>query len=147
MRDFTALFPFSCALNVIDPHACTHGYPRIGPVLSAPCNSIKVPFTFTPSSTNLFIRYLPREVDDNRLREIFSVFGNITSSMVMRDIHSGQSLGTAFVRYEAHEEAVRALLLQRRCLLSQSFFTGKGVVRDYFASLSSCGVRGWQILV
>ncbi|KAG5480987.1 hypothetical protein LSCM1_06661 [Leishmania martiniquensis] len=64
---------------------------------------------YTPSSTNLFIRYLPREVDDNRLREIFSVFGNITSSMVMRDIHSGQSLGTAFVRYEAHEEAVRAL--------------------------------------
>ncbi|KAG5507553.1 hypothetical protein JKF63_06502 [Porcisia hertigi] len=61
------------------------------------------------SSTNLFVRYLPREVDDNRLREIFSAFGNITSSMVMRDIHSGQSLGTAFVRYEKHEEALRAL--------------------------------------
>ncbi|KAG5507979.1 hypothetical protein GH5_07031 [Leishmania sp. Ghana 2012 LV757] len=64
---------------------------------------------YTPSSTNLFVRYLPREVDDNLLREIFSVFGNITSSMVMRDIHSGQSLGTAFVRYEEHEEALRAL--------------------------------------
>ncbi|KAG5507552.1 hypothetical protein JKF63_06501 [Porcisia hertigi] len=64
---------------------------------------------YTPSSTNLFVRYLPREVDDNRLREIFSAFGNITSSMVMRDIHSGQSLGTAFVRYEKHEEALRAL--------------------------------------
>ncbi|CBZ25526.1 hypothetical protein, unknown function [Leishmania mexicana MHOM/GT/2001/U1103] len=65
--------------------------------------------SFTPSSTNLFVRYLPREVDDNRLREIFSAFGNITSSMVMRDIYSGQSLGTAFVRYEEHEEALRAM--------------------------------------
>ncbi|GET87727.1 RNA recognition motif, putative [Leishmania tarentolae] len=64
---------------------------------------------FTPSSTNLFIRYLPREVDDNSLREIFSAFGTITSSMVMRDIYSGQSLGTAFVRYEEHEEALRAM--------------------------------------
>ncbi|GET87725.1 RNA recognition motif, putative [Leishmania tarentolae] len=64
---------------------------------------------YTPSSTNLFIRYLPREVDDNSLREIFSAFGTITSSMVMRDIYSGQSLGTAFVRYEEHEEALRAM--------------------------------------
>ncbi|AYU77943.1 RNA recognition motif family protein [Leishmania donovani] len=64
---------------------------------------------YTPSSTNLFVRYLPREVDDNRLREIFSAFGKITSSMVMRDIYSGQSLGTAFVRYEEHEEALRAM--------------------------------------
>ncbi|XUY37112.1 RNA-binding protein, putative [Leishmania panamensis] len=66
-------------------------------------------FSFTPSSTNLFVRYLSREVDDDRLRAIFSAFGNITSSMVMRDIYSGQSLGTAFVRYEKHEEALRAL--------------------------------------
>ncbi|CAG9572401.1 hypothetical protein LMJF_18_0180 [Leishmania major strain Friedlin] len=65
--------------------------------------------SFTPSSTNLFVRYLPREVDDNRLREIFSAFGKITSSMVMRDIYNGQSLGTAFVRYEEHEEALRAM--------------------------------------
>ncbi|CAM37993.1 hypothetical protein, unknown function [Leishmania braziliensis MHOM/BR/75/M2904] len=64
---------------------------------------------YTPSSTNLFVRYLSREVDDDRLRAIFSAFGNITSSMVMRDIYSGQSLGTAFVRYEKHEEALRAL--------------------------------------
>ncbi|KPI85939.1 hypothetical protein ABL78_4982 [Leptomonas seymouri] len=64
---------------------------------------------YTPSSTNLFVRYLPREVDDNRLREIFSVYGAITSSMVMRDIHSGQSLGTAFVRFSNHQEALRAL--------------------------------------
>ncbi|KAK7196136.1 RNA recognition motif (RRM, RBD, or RNP domain) [Novymonas esmeraldas] len=71
-------------------------------------NSSQMQF-YTPSSTNLFVRYLPREVDDNHLREIFSAFGTITSSMVMRDIHNGQSLGTAFVRYAHHEEALRAL--------------------------------------
>jgi RNA recognition motif-containing protein len=64
---------------------------------------------YTPSSTNLFIRYLPREVDDERLREIFSAYGTITSSMVMRDIHSGQSMGTAFVRFSKHQEALQAL--------------------------------------
>jgi RNA recognition motif-containing protein len=63
---------------------------------------------YTPSSTNLFVRYLPREVDDNRLREIFSAYGTVTSSMVMRDIHTGQSMGNAFVRFATHEEAVRA---------------------------------------
>ncbi|KPA78452.1 hypothetical protein ABB37_06079 [Leptomonas pyrrhocoris] len=64
---------------------------------------------YTPSSTNLFVRYLHGEVDDSRLREIFSAYGRITSSMVMRDIHSGQSLGTAFVRFSKHQEALRAL--------------------------------------
>ena len=64
---------------------------------------------YTPSSTNLFVRYLPHEVDDERLRQIFSVYGSITSSMVMRDIHSGMSLGTAFVRFSRHQEALRAL--------------------------------------
>lgn len=64
---------------------------------------------YTPSSTNLFVRYLPREVDDDGLRELFSPYGSITSSMVMRDIHSGHSIGTAFVRFSKHAEAVRAL--------------------------------------
>ena len=63
---------------------------------------------YTPSSTNLFVRYLPHEVDDERLRQIFSAYGTVTSSMVMRDIHSGASMGNGFVRFATHEEAARA---------------------------------------
>lgn len=60
------------------------------------------------SRTNLFIRYLPKEVDDKELLRLFEPYGTIATSMVMRDIHTGESLGTAFVRYEASHDAEMA---------------------------------------
>lgn len=57
------------------------------------------------SRTNIFIRYLPKYVDDEELARLFTPFGAIATSMVMRDIHTGESLGTAFVRYESPRDA------------------------------------------
>lgn len=51
------------------------------------------------SDTNLFFRHLPNSIDDSALRHIFSVFGSVLSAAIMRDIHTGESLGTAFVRF------------------------------------------------
>lgn len=60
------------------------------------------------SCTNLFISNIPHSLDQSDLDKLFSPFGKIVSSAVMRNIHTGASLGNAFVRYGSSEEAERA---------------------------------------
>ncbi|CAD2218518.1 RNA recognition motif. (a.k.a. RRM, RBD, or RNP domain), putative [Angomonas deanei] len=62
------------------------------------------------SNTNLFFRHLPFSLTEKELNEVFSQFGTIISSAIMRNIHTGESLGTAFVRYEKPEEARAAAI-------------------------------------
>jgi RNA recognition motif-containing protein len=51
------------------------------------------------SRTNLIVRHLRRNVDDCAVLHAFSVFGEIASCMLMRDIITGESRGTALVRF------------------------------------------------
>ncbi|GAA0140001.1 RNA metabolism protein [Lithospermum erythrorhizon] len=57
---------------------------------------------------NLYIKNLDDSVDDEKLKELFSEFGTITSFKVMRD-PSGVSKGSGFVAFSTPEEASRAL--------------------------------------
>ncbi|XVF39895.1 hypothetical protein PTKIN_Ptkin01aG0069700 [Pterospermum kingtungense] len=57
---------------------------------------------------NLYIKNLDDSIDDEKLKELFSEFGNITSCKVMHD-PSGISKGSAFVTFSTPEEASRAL--------------------------------------
>ncbi|GMP45329.1 hypothetical protein CsSME_00013889 [Camellia sinensis var. sinensis] len=57
---------------------------------------------------NLYIKNLDDSVDDDKLKELFSEFGSITSCKVMRD-PSGISRGSGFVAFSTPEEASRAL--------------------------------------
>ncbi|GAB4838712.1 poly(A) binding protein Pab2 [Ancistrocladus abbreviatus] len=57
---------------------------------------------------NLYIKNLDDSIDDDKLKELFSPFGNITSCKVMRD-PSGVSRGSGFVAFSTAEEASRAL--------------------------------------
>jgi RNA recognition motif-containing protein len=61
------------------------------------------------NNSNLFIRNLAPEVDQAELDEVFGAYGTILSSAVMRNIHTGESLGTGFVRMGTHEEARAAM--------------------------------------
>ncbi|AYU80639.1 RNA binding protein, putative [Leishmania donovani] len=61
------------------------------------------------SHVNLFVRHLPLELNEEKLRAMFTPFGEIVNSAIMRNIHTGVSLGTAFVRFAKHEEAMRAM--------------------------------------
>ncbi|AIO00092.1 RNA binding protein, putative [Leishmania panamensis] len=61
------------------------------------------------SHVNLFVRDLPLELNEEKLRAMFTPFGDIVNSAIMRNIHTGISLGTAFVRFSKHEEAMRAM--------------------------------------
>lgn len=57
---------------------------------------------------NLYLKNLDDSIGDDKLREIFSVFGTITSCKVMRD-PSGISKGSGFVAFSTTDEATRAL--------------------------------------
>ncbi|KAF3446628.1 hypothetical protein FNV43_RR11808 [Rhamnella rubrinervis] len=57
---------------------------------------------------NLYIKNLDDSIEDEKLKELFSEFGTITSCKVMRD-PSGVSRGSGFVAFSTSEEASRAL--------------------------------------
>ncbi|KAL0366224.1 UNVERIFIED_CONTAM: Polyadenylate-binding protein 8 [Sesamum radiatum] len=57
---------------------------------------------------NLYIKNLDDSIDDEKLKDLFSEFGTITSCKVMRD-PSGISRGSGFVAFSTPEEASRAL--------------------------------------
>ncbi|XP_062360921.1 polyadenylate-binding protein 1-like [Cinclus cinclus] len=58
--------------------------------------------------TNVYIKNFGDDMDDDRLREIFSEFGKMLSVKVMTD-SSGRSKGFGFVNFEKHEEAQKAV--------------------------------------
>ncbi|PKA54104.1 Polyadenylate-binding protein 2 [Apostasia shenzhenica] len=58
---------------------------------------------------NLYLKNLDDSIGDEKLKELFSEFGTITSCKVMRD-PTGSSKGSGFVAFSTTEEASRALL-------------------------------------
>ncbi|KAM6404411.1 polyadenylate-binding protein 1-like isoform 2-T2 [Rhynochetos jubatus] len=58
--------------------------------------------------TNVYIKNFGSDMDDERLREIFSRFGKTLSVKVMMD-STGRSKGFGFVNFEKHEEAQKAV--------------------------------------
>ncbi|KAK9946482.1 hypothetical protein M0R45_011947 [Rubus argutus] len=58
---------------------------------------------------NLYIKNLDDSIGDEKLKEIFSEYGTVTSCKVMRD-PEGVSRGSGFVAFSTSEEASRALL-------------------------------------
>ncbi|XP_006016730.1 polyadenylate-binding protein 1-like isoform X1 [Alligator sinensis] len=58
--------------------------------------------------TNVYIKNFGDDMDDDKLREIFSRFGKTLSVKVMMD-DSGHSKGFGFVNFEKHEEAQKAV--------------------------------------
>ncbi|GAB2291682.1 poly(A) binding protein Pab2 [Dionaea muscipula] len=58
---------------------------------------------------NLYIKNLDDSVHDDKLQELFSPFGTVTSCKVMRD-PNGISRGSGFVAFSTADEASRALL-------------------------------------
>ncbi|KGN46107.2 polyadenylate-binding protein 3 [Cucumis sativus] len=57
---------------------------------------------------NLYIKNLDDHIDDEKLKELFSEYGTITSCKVMLDQH-GLSKGSGFVAFSSPDEATKAL--------------------------------------
>ena len=49
------------------------------------------------SSTNVFVKFLPPEVDDACLQELFAPFGRIESAKVMVDPQTWRTLGFGYI--------------------------------------------------
>ncbi|XP_068122706.1 embryonic polyadenylate-binding protein-like [Hyperolius riggenbachi] len=58
--------------------------------------------------TNVYIKNFGEDMDDNRLKEIFSAYGTTLSVRVMVDAN-GRSRGFGFVNFEKHEDAQKAV--------------------------------------
>eukprot|EP01124_Arcella_intermedia_P025770 TRINITY_DN4686_c0_g1_i3.p1 TRINITY_DN4686_c0_g1~~TRINITY_DN4686_c0_g1_i3.p1 ORF type:complete len:572 (-),score=74.67 TRINITY_DN4686_c0_g1_i3:48-1763(-) len=58
--------------------------------------------------TNVFVKNLNSSVTDQQLIELFSVFGKITSGVVMKEDDDGSSKCFGFVDFETHKNAERA---------------------------------------
>lgn len=62
-----------------------------------------------PVNLNLFVNYLPQEVNDEALRTMFSQYGEIESCKVMIDLATGQSRCFGFVKFKNAKEAQTAV--------------------------------------
>lgn len=60
------------------------------------------------AGVNLYVKYLDDSIDDERLKQEFSKFGNITSAKVMRDANN-RSRGFGFVCFEKSEQSTIAM--------------------------------------
>ncbi|KAK9957165.1 hypothetical protein ABG768_011431 [Culter alburnus] len=58
--------------------------------------------------TNVYIKNFGEDMDDDKLKDIFSKYGNAMSIRVMTD-ENGKSRGFGFVSFERHEDAQRAV--------------------------------------
>ncbi|KAM6899688.1 polyadenylate-binding protein 1A isoform 1-T1 [Xenentodon cancila] len=58
--------------------------------------------------TNVYIKNFGDDMDDEKLRELFSKYGNAMSIRVMTD-ENGKSRGFGFVSFERHEDAQKAV--------------------------------------
>ncbi|KAG0167387.1 Protein phosphatase PP2A regulatory subunit B [Apophysomyces sp. BC1034] len=54
--------------------------------------------------TNVYVKNLAHDVDDQQLMELFAKYGSITSSVISRD-PDGRSRGFGFVNFEKHTDA------------------------------------------
>lgn len=61
------------------------------------------------NNMKLYVGNLPWAIDDQKLNDIFSEFGNVESANVISDRQSGRSKGFGFVEFGNDEEAKKAM--------------------------------------
>lgn len=57
----------------------------------------------------LYVGNLAWAIDDAKLKEAFSAFGNVSEAVVIKDKYSGRSKGFGFVTLDNDEEAQKAI--------------------------------------
>eukprot|EP01102_Stenamoeba_stenopodia_P008317 TRINITY_DN2384_c0_g1_i1.p1 TRINITY_DN2384_c0_g1~~TRINITY_DN2384_c0_g1_i1.p1 ORF type:complete len:413 (+),score=89.60 TRINITY_DN2384_c0_g1_i1:304-1542(+) len=62
-----------------------------------------------PTNLNLFVNYLPQDVNDEALRAMFAQYGEVESCKVMIDLATGQSRCFGFVKFKIPKEAQAAV--------------------------------------
>lgn len=60
-------------------------------------------------SMKVYVGNLPFTVNDDKLRELFASFGEVTEAVIIKDKFSGRSKGFGFVTFANDEEANKAI--------------------------------------
>ncbi|KAG5490415.1 hypothetical protein JKF63_00535 [Porcisia hertigi] len=116
----TAGMGFATPLSVVLDAPLPMPFPSTTPAnANVSVSECAVPMTRSPaptpmkptehSSTNLILYNTGPDMTEACLHYLFDPFGEVITCAVMRDIHTGIGLGTAFVRYSTHTDARRAL--------------------------------------
>jgi polyadenylate-binding protein len=75
--------------------------------------------------TNVYVKNISPEVTDEEFRDLFTKFGDVTSSSLARD-PDGKSRGFGFVNYTTHESAAKAVDdLNNKDLHGQELYVGR----------------------
>ncbi|EHA26298.1 polyadenylate-binding protein, cytoplasmic and nuclear [Aspergillus awamori] len=75
--------------------------------------------------TNVYIKNLDSEIDDDEFRKMFEKFGEITSATLSRD-QEGKSRGFGFVNFSTHESAQAAVEeMNDKEIRSQKLYVGR----------------------
>jgi len=90
---------------------------------------------------NLIVNYIPLEMTENELRELFQPFGLIVDLKIVRDHITQRSLGYGFIRYETEDEA--SIAIQR---LNGSG-VGKKQIKVSIARPSSDAIKNCKLYV
>uniref|UniRef100_M4CUT9 Polyadenylate-binding protein n=1 Tax=Brassica campestris TaxID=3711 RepID=M4CUT9_BRACM len=78
-----------------------------------------------PRFTNVYVKNLPKEIDDDKLKKTFEKYGDISSAVVMKD-ESGNSKCFGFVNYQRSEDAAVAVEKMNGTSLGENvLFVGK----------------------
>ncbi|KAK2196633.1 bifunctional RNA recognition motif domain/Nucleotide-binding alpha-beta plait domain superfamily/SF3B4 [Babesia duncani] len=85
---------------------------------------------------NLFVGNLDDEVDDRKIHEAFSSFGNVVSAKVVRDTENGEGKTYAFVSYDNFESSDAAL-----AAMNGQFFCNKPIHVSYAYKKDTKGER------
>jgi len=79
----------------------------------------------TKKYTNVFIKNLDENLDDEKLRQLFAPFGIIKSAVIMKD-EQGKSKGFGFVNFENPEDAEKAVAeLHEKDIEGKVVFVGR----------------------
>ncbi|KIH92241.1 hypothetical protein SPBR_03076 [Sporothrix brasiliensis 5110] len=87
--------------QLLRPQADALGGAALGGA-AAPAAPAQIPDEYLPPNKTLFVQHLPRDIDSDRLTEIFSRFEGF------REVRLVPGRGLAFVEYEAEQGAIAA---------------------------------------
>jgi len=105
------------------------------------CNEHEANFNDYSSKTNLIVNYLPQNMTQDEIKELFSSVGPVDSCKLIKDKLSGQSLGYAFVNYVKQEDADKAINSLNGMRLQNK------TIKVSFARPSSDSIKGANLYV
>jgi cold-inducible RNA-binding protein len=89
-------------------------------------------------AVNLYVGNLPYRIDEDSLRQLFTPYGTVESSKVIKDRQTGRSKGFGFIEMTAQAEAEAAIKA-----LNETALDGRNI-KVNFAKPKEPGRRGME---